>query len=241
MCFASIFVPDFPVEALLRAEPELRPHPVAVLEGKAPLQKVFAVNEKAQCLGIEPGMTKLQVETCPQLALRGRSALQEASAHAALLDCAQSFSPRVEDTASDTIVLDLAGLELLFGLPAKMAREIAQRASQLGLEVNVAVASNPDTAVIAARGFSGVTIIASGKEAEKLGSLGVEVLFAGMNPSTVLPEPERLLDTLEHWGVRNLRALALLPDVALGERLGQAGVRLQQLARGIGSRTLVRA
>ena len=75
-------------------------------------------------------------------------------------------------------------MELLFGLPAKMAREIAQRASQLGLEVNVAVASNPDTAVIAARGFSGVTIIASGKEAEKLGSLRVEVLFAGMNPVT---------------------------------------------------------
>jgi protein ImuB len=239
MAFASIFVPDFPVEAVLRAEPELRSQAVAVLEGKVPLQKVFAGNEKARALGIEPGRTKLQVETCPEVAWRARSVRQEESAHAALLDCAQSFSPRVEDTAPDTLVLDLDGLESLFGPPAKIAREIAQRASQLGLEVNVAVAANPDAAVIAARGFSGVTVIAPGKEAEQLGSLRIEVLFAGMNAATVLPEPERLLDTLEQWGIRSLRALALLPEVALSERLGQAGVRLQQLARGVAQRTIV--
>ena len=96
MPFACIFVPDFPVEVLLRAEPELRSQSVVVLEGKAPLQKVFAVNEHARRAGIEPGMTKLQVEACAGVALRNRSPLQEAAAHAALLDCAQSFSPRVE-------------------------------------------------------------------------------------------------------------------------------------------------
>ena len=46
--FACIFVPDFPVEALLRAEPELRSQSLAMLEGKTPLQKVFAVNEKGE-------------------------------------------------------------------------------------------------------------------------------------------------------------------------------------------------
>jgi len=237
--FACIFVPDFPLEALLRAEPELRSQAVAVLEGKAPLQKVFALNEKARYAGVEPGMSKLQVETCTDLALRPRSPVQEAVAHAALLDCAQSFSPRVEDTGSDTIVLDLAGLETLFGAAPKFARDLARRASDLGLEVNVAVASNPDTAVIAARGFSGVTVIPAGKEAEQLGSLPLEVLFTGTPALDNGPEPERILETLERWGVRNLRALAALPEVALSERLGQAGVRLQQLARGATSRTLV--
>ena len=90
MAFASIFVPDFPVEAVLRAEPELRSQAVAVLEGKPPLQKVFAVNEKSRRAGIEVGITKLQAEACPELALRNRSALQESAAHAALLDCAQA-------------------------------------------------------------------------------------------------------------------------------------------------------
>jgi protein ImuB len=52
-------------------------------------------------------------------------------------------------------------------------------------------------------------------------------------------EPARLFETLERWGIRNLRTLAALPDVAISERLGQAGVRLHQLARGATSRTLV--
>src|SRR5207244_4006352 len=97
MPFACIFVPDFPVEALLRAEPELRSQAVAVLEGKAPLQKVLAGNEKARRAGVEVGMTKLQIEACTDFVLRARSLLQEAAAHSALLDCAQSFSPRIED------------------------------------------------------------------------------------------------------------------------------------------------
>src|SRR3954452_10560290 len=111
--FACIFVPDFPVEALLRAEPKLRSQPVAVLEGKPPLQRISGVNDKARHVGVNPGMTKMQVEALPGLVLRVRSPLQETSAHAALLDCAQSFSPRVEDTASDTILLDVEGLEPL--------------------------------------------------------------------------------------------------------------------------------
>jgi protein ImuB len=44
---------------------------------------------------------------------------------------------------------------------------------------------------------------------------------------------------LDRWGVRNLRALAALPEIALSERLGQEGLRLQQLARGAASRALV--
>jgi protein ImuB len=241
MPFACIFVPDFPVEALLRAEPELRTQNVAVLEAKAPLQKVFAVNGCARRAGVELGITKLQVEACAGLTLRTRSLWQEEAAHAALLDCAQSFSPRVEDTAYDTIVVDVAGLEKLFGPVSKLARDIAQRTSDLGLEANVAIAPNPDTAVLAARGFSGVTVISEGREAEQLAGLPVEVLFADMQDSQEKEEAVQFLETLSRWGIRNLRNLAELPEVALSERLGQRGVHLQQLARGEASRTLVPA
>jgi protein ImuB len=233
--FACIFVPDFPVQALQRVEPGLRSQAVAVLEGKAPLEKVFAVNEPARRAGVEMGMTKLQVEACPELVLRTRSSLQENSAHAALLDCAQLFSPRIEDAGCDTIILDLAGMESLFGPLPKIAHDIAQRTSDFGFEASVAVAANPDAAVIAARGFPGVTVIAEGKEAEQLGSLPVEVLIANRSD----PDRAQILDTLSRWGIRNLRALAALPEVALSERLGQEGVRLQQLARGATSRTLI--
>jgi protein ImuB len=248
MPFACIFVPDFPVEAVLRTEPALRAQAVAILEGKPPLQKVLGVNEPARQLGIEPGMTKIQVEPCSQLTLRARSPLQETAAHAALLDCAQSFSPRVEDTAPDTVLLDLAGLESLFGPPAGIARDLSRRASDLGLEVHVAVAANPDAARLGARGFSGVTLISEGKEAERLGNLPLDVLFPELSaPPTAKANPQkteaqdaaRLLEIFDLWGIRNLRALAALPEIALSQRLGQTGIRLQQLARGAVQRTLV--
>ena len=254
MPFACIYVTNFPVAAALRAEPELQARAVAILEGKPPLEKIIAVNAEAARMGIAPGMTKAQAELCADLALRPRSALQESAAHAALLDCAQSFSSCVEDAACDTTLLDLAGMESLFGSLPEISRAISHRAATLGLAANVAVASNPDAAVLAARGFPGVTVIPASEEAERLGRLPVKVLFA--NPLEIdslekaLLEKDRLksdrekaagrlLEILDRWGVRNLRALAALPEIAFSERLGQEGLRLQQLARGAASRTLV--
>ena len=246
--FACIFVPNFPVAAVFRAEPELRARAVAIFEGKPPLEKVFAVNQGAARMGITPGMTKAQAELCSGLTLRPRSLLQESAAHAALLDCVQSFSPCVEDAAVDTALVDLEGMESLLGTLPEIAGGIFRLAADLGLDVNVAVASNPDASVLAARGLSGVTVVSPGKEGESLGSLPVEVLFAerwenkesaGKRKEDEQKESARLLATLERWGIHNLRALAALPEVALSERLGQEGLRLQQLARGAASRTLV--
>jgi protein ImuB len=247
MPYACIFVPVFPVAAVFRAEPELRALAVAIFEGKPPLEKVFAVNESAGRIGITPGMTKAQAELCSELTLRPRSPLQESVAHAALLDCAQSYSPCVEDAAADTAILDLAGMESLFGSLPEIARNLFRRAAELGIDGNVAVASNPDAAVLAARGFSGVTIISPGRECETLGSLPIEVLLAkgcerkrkDDNQRKEAGLLETLLGRLDRWGVRDLRALAALPTIALIERLGQEGLRLQQLARGATSRTLV--
>src|SRR5579864_8009694 len=164
MPFACIYVSNFPVAAALRAEPELQARALAIVEGKPPLEKILAVNEEAVRLGIAPGMAKAQAELCLELALRPRSALQESAAHAALLD--------------------LAGMESLFGSLPEISRAISNRATTLGLVANVAVASNPDAAMLAARGLCGaglcgarlcgagtparvgVTVIPAGKEAE---------------------------------------------------------------------------
>ena len=247
MPFACIYVPNFPVAAALRAEPELQARAVAILEGTPPLEKIIAVNEDARRMGIAPAMTKAQAELCSDLALRPRSPLQESAAHAALLDCAQSFSPCVEDTACDTALLDLAGMESLFGSLPEISRAIHHRATTLGLDANIAIASNPDAAMLATRGLCGagaparvcVAVIPAGKEAGYLGTLPVAVLFPDRLEGEEQKEATRLLETLERWGIRNLRALAALPEVALSERLGQEGLRLQKLARGAAARTLV--
>ena len=59
--FACVYIPDFPVAAIVRAEPLLRDSAVAVLEGKPPHVRVAALNDKARMLGMEIGMTKQQV------------------------------------------------------------------------------------------------------------------------------------------------------------------------------------
>ena len=238
MSFACIFVPDFPMEAILRAEPELRSQDVAVLEGKPPLQKIIAVNEAARKAGITPGMTKLQIEGCGGIALRDRSELQESAAHQALLDCSQSFSPRVEDFAPDTVLLDLSGLDKLFGPLPAIAREIFRRTWRIGLRTNVSVAGTLDAALLAAHGFSEVTVLPKGKESEVLGSLPVEVLFADESDSKD-DDKEEVLETFRQWGIRKFGDLAALPGVALSERLGQRGLELQRKACGRRNRTLV--
>ena len=228
--FAAVFIPDFPVEAVVRTlDDATRESAVAVFAGTPPLVQVIATNDKARTAGAEAGMTKVQAEAVPKLLLKPRSVAQEEAAHAALLDCAHGFSPRVEATAPDTVLVELAGLEQLFGPPAKIARELARRVTAIGLEARVAVAANPDAAMHAARGFPGITVIPPGKEAARLGELPVDVLG---------PSPE-ILETLDRWGVRNLRGLAALPPLAVSERLGQQGLRLQRLARGETSRPLV--
>ena len=129
--------------------------PVAVLDGPDSLPRVFACNERAQLAGIEPGITKAQAAQCPDIILRKRMPKQEQAAQDALLDCGAEFSPKVESTSQGIVSLDIEGTERIFGPPQKLIRTLAHHAARVGLEVNVAAATNRDTALLAARGFTG--------------------------------------------------------------------------------------
>ena len=146
-----------------------------------------------------------------------------------LLRLAQEFSPNIEQTAADTVALDADGLERIHGLPQQIAAAVARRAVDRGLQASVAIAANLDTAVHAARGFAGVSVIPYGDEAKYLGSL----------PLTLLRPTPEMQETLERWGIRRFRDLAALPELGLAERLGPEGLRLHKLARGAGDRPLV--
>src|SRR5713101_5246864 len=231
MAFACIYIPDFLVQSVVRAEPVFRDGPLALISGTPPLCGVVAANPSALAAGIQLGMTKSQAAGFGNIQIRQRSESQEKAAHAALLDAAWSISPRVEDTAPDTVVLDLDGLTTLFGADETIARELARRVSSMGLVPRIAVASNIEVAIHAARGFPGISIIPAGEERRCLGAL----------PVGVLTTETETLDILERWGVETLQALAALPILQLSERLGQEGVRLSELARGVRQRSLVLA
>src|SRR5690349_11389805 len=231
MSFACLYIPDFVMQAVVRGQRTLGEGALALLGGSPPLWSVVAANPSAFAAGIQLGMTKAQVAQFGNVHICMRSQAQEKAAHAALLDAAWSVSPRVEDTAPDTIMLDLEGLASLFGADENIAQELSRRVAAIGLAARVAVSANIEVAIHAARGFPGITIIPAGEERQRLGALPVGVLTA---------EAETLA-ILERWGVDTLQALASLPVLQLSERLGQEGVRLSELARGVRQRSLVLA
>jgi protein ImuB len=231
MSFAAIHIPDFIVQAVVRGDGTLRERAVAIVDGTPPLWSVVAANRRAAQMGIELGMAKSQAAQFTGVEIRHRSPAQEKTTHEALLDLGWSVSPRVEGSAPDTIVLDLAGLSGIFGPEEKIAQELAKRGAGLGLNARVAVAENIEVAILAARGLPGVTLIPPGEEAKRLGGLPVHRL---------LPSPE-ILETLTRWGVETCGRLAALPVIQLSERLGQPGVSLHTLARGALVRSLVLA
>jgi protein ImuB len=231
MPFASIHIPDFLVQAVVRFELALRDRAVALVDGIPSQSKVVAANQAALRAGIQLGISKSLAANFEGVEIRHRSPGKETASHAALLDLGWSFSPRVEDTAPDTIVLDLAGLASLFGSEENIANQLTQRASDLGLAANVAIAHNLQAALLASRGFTGITRIPPGEERRCLGNLHVYFL----------PASQEILETLERWGIHDCEALVALPLLDLSERLGQQGVRLHELARGTCLRSLTLA
>src|SRR5271156_1788380 len=68
---------------------------------------------------------------------------------------AAGFSPAFEQTAPDTVVFRVDGLQRLHGSPRQIAEAIAQHA---GDQVNIAISETADAAIIAARNFPGVIV-----------------------------------------------------------------------------------
>jgi protein ImuB len=239
--YACVHAAEFPSQALLRLRPDLQSLPVAVLEGRAPLEQVCSMNRNARQLGAATGMTRLEAEALAGqsggLRLLPRSLEGEAAARAVLLECAASFSPRIEDGSKDAagdarkaagtgtawaLVLDIAGTERLFGPPRALAERLRNALKAAGFRASIAVSANFHTARMLAASSRGITVIPSGEQALALASL----------PVALLAIPDSHAETLALWGIRTLGELAALPEVDLIARLGQEASTWRKLAMG---------
>lgn len=226
--YLCLRAPEFPAQALLRLRPQASDQACVVMEGEPPLEQVFSMNAKARALGIERGMTQVEVDTFPRVTVFKRSLAEEAAARGALLECASYFSPRIEDRSAGVellLVIDIAGTGKLFGPPESLAGNLLSRVRTLGITASVAVSSNFHAAVALARGLSvqgQIRVVPVGKEAQALAPLPIISL-------DLTPEQA---ETFSLWGIGTLGMLAALPESELIARMGQAGKRLRQLARG---------
>jgi len=133
------------------------------------------------------------------------------------LAIAQRLSPRIEICPPDGLLLEVTARS-----EGKALEKLLQQVHPL----KVGISSSRITAILAAQTQSG-TVVPPGKEGDFLASLPVNLL------SLTLQEPDcKILSTFSQWGIRTLGELAALPKEELVARLGQAGLRLQKMARG---------
>ncbi len=221
--FASLRVADF-AAAVLQRDDRRRP-PLAVIDGEAPNQFVYAMNEGARRGGVREGMPLAEARArygysgaTERLNLEDRDPAAEEKTQQSLLELAENATPRFEDSAPGLITLDFTGLRD----PHASAEELAFQVKKLGLEPRVAVSRNRFTALCAARTQLGVTHIYPGQEAG----------FLKVQPLAVLPLEEKEHETFVRWGLRTVGDLAELPENDLTERFGERGAELARLARG---------
>jgi len=226
--YLCVFIKEFPVQALLRFRPERRSKPVVVMDGDSPFQFVCSLDTFARSIGVTAGMSCAELDSFPSVARLKRSIVEEQSARTAILECASTFSPRIEAQGSDdslSFVLDISGTNKLFGSPMNVAAQVQQALLLIGINSSLATSANYETSVFMARSLSENTtpvIVRSGEERNQLASLSLSVLNLSAEHS----------ETFANWGVTTLGTLAMLPERDLIARLGQEGRRLRMLARG---------
>lgn len=224
MRIGALYVPDLPLQALLRAEPTLRGVPLAVAEGEGARARLLHVSVQARTHGVVPGLGVGEaLSLCPELAVRWVAPAIVESTRQAVLDAAASVAPRVEEARPGLALVDAEGLSRLHGGDRGIASALVAAASRLDLEARAAVASGKRIATIAAIRGSGIEAIPPGGERAFLAPLPLAAL--GASP--------RLCETLARWGLPTAGAFATLPIDGVGTRLGEEGVRIHRLATGI--------
>jgi protein ImuB len=243
-----LYVPMFPLAARLRSEPELLPEAVAIVEGNGTNAHVVAATRRARSKGVRPGLSLAQARALvPKLIARGRDAECERTAQEALLEVAETFSPRVEDGREGIVYFDIrSGVGLQpkkhsepapdDGKPpdaAALERDLARRAMRaadaVGLPARCGVAASKLAARVAAELPRSPTVVEAGKEAEFLAPLPLARLS---------PELDAAI-TLQRWGLASAGDLARLPESEVASRLGEMGRELHSAARGIDPRPLM--
>jgi protein ImuB len=225
-----LFVPLFPLAARLRSEPDLLQEAVAIMEGNGNNAHVVAATRRARTKGIRAGMSLAQARSIlPKLIARGRDAECERTAQEALLEVAESFSPRVEDAGEGVVYADIAGMSRHFDSETELAKAAIRAAEGVTLPARAGIAASKLAARVAAELPQSPTIVAAGKEAEFLAPL----------PLTRLSPQLDAAATLSRWGLTSIGELASLPESEIASRLGEIGRDLHHAARGIDPRPLI--
>ena len=145
--FATIYLPNFYLQAAIRHQPELRAQPVALLEEEENKPVIIQLNEAAEQVGIRKGMSPSQaLARYLQVTIKARARPQEKSIQEMLLHYAFTLSPFVEATKPGICTIQFTDNR---DLSAKVSRVIEQLA-QCEITAQAGIAPTPDTSLLIA-------------------------------------------------------------------------------------------
>jgi nucleotidyltransferase/DNA polymerase involved in DNA repair len=159
--FATIYLPNFYLQAATRHQPELRAKPVALIEERERKPVIIQLNEAAENAGIRQGMTPSQaLARCLQVVIKVRAHMHEKSIQEILLQCAFTLGPFVEATAPGICTVQFRDNR---NLSEKLLRVI-QHLAECEIRAQAAIAPTPDTSFLAAHLARPVLQIENAKE-----------------------------------------------------------------------------
>jgi hypothetical protein len=169
--FATIYLPNFYLQAALRHQPRLYENPVALIEEQENKPVIIQLNDVAEKSGICKGMTPSQaLARSLQVLIKVRTRMQEKSIQEMLLHYAFTLSPFVEATASGVCTVQFTGHR---HLKTKVVRVIEQL-TECEIRAQAGIAATPDTSFLAAHLAKPVLQIEDGKQF--LAPLSIETL-----------------------------------------------------------------
>jgi nucleotidyltransferase/DNA polymerase involved in DNA repair len=172
--FATIYTPNFYLQAALRHRTESLSDPVALIETHERKAIIVQLNEAAEQAGVRKGMTPSQaLARCLQVAIKTRSRAQEAVIQEILLHYAFTLSPFVEATAPGICTVQFTDHR---DLGRKVSRAV-ERLDRGGIRTQAGIAHTPDSSFLAAHLARPVLQIEEPKEF--LDPLPIETLAIG--------------------------------------------------------------
>jgi protein ImuB len=159
--FATIYLPNFYLQAATRHQPELCEQPVALIEEHERKPVILQLNETAENAGIRKGMTPSQaLARSLRVVIKVRAPTQEKSIQEILFHSAFSLSPFVEDTAPGICTVQFMNCRNL----REKVWCVIEQLLECRICAQAAVAPTPDISFLAAHLARPVLQIENAKE-----------------------------------------------------------------------------
>src|SRR5215831_4534545 len=172
--FATIYLPNFYLQAATRHQPELYDKAVALIEDYERKPVIIQLNDAAERVGVRKGMTPSQaLARSLRVVIKVRAHTQEKSMQEILLHHAFTLSPFVEDTAPGVCTVQFTDSR---NLSDKVCRVIEQL-RECEIRAQAALAPTLDSSFLAAHLARPVLQLDNAKEF--LAPLPIETLAIG--------------------------------------------------------------